>query len=72
MKCLEKDRNRRYETANDVAIDVQRYLHDEAVKACPPSTAYRVPNWLDDTRAPTDHGRNRRGVDEYRHDSGDQ
>src|SRR5438045_4350604 len=37
MKTLEKDRNRRYETANGLAQDVQRYLHDEAVQACPPS-----------------------------------
>jgi serine/threonine protein kinase/WD40 repeat protein len=42
MKALEKDRNRRYETANDFAIDVQRYLRDEPVRACPPSTAYRL------------------------------
>src|SRR5262245_36497263 len=42
MKCLEKDRNRRYETANSLAADVQRYLNDEAVLACPPSTWYRV------------------------------
>ena len=37
MKCLEKDRNRRYETANGFAADVQRYLNDEPVQACPPS-----------------------------------
>jgi serine/threonine protein kinase/Tfp pilus assembly protein PilF len=42
MKCLEKDRNRRYETASALAADVQRYLHDEAVEACPPSAAYRL------------------------------
>ena len=41
MKSLEKDRNRRYETANGLAADVQRYLNDEPVKACPPSAAYR-------------------------------
>jgi serine/threonine protein kinase/Tfp pilus assembly protein PilF len=41
MKCLEKDRNRRYETANALARDVERYLSDEPVQACPPSTAYR-------------------------------
>src|SRR5271157_5600734 len=40
MKCLEKDRNRRYETANDFAADVQRYLKDETVEACPPSAWY--------------------------------
>jgi serine/threonine protein kinase len=42
MKCLEKDRNRRYETANNLALDVQHYLHDEPVRACPPSAAYRL------------------------------
>jgi serine/threonine protein kinase len=41
MKALEKDRGRRYETANDFAMDVQRYLNDEPVQACPPSTWYR-------------------------------
>src|SRR6266516_2805045 len=41
MKALEKDRNRRYETANGFAADVQRYLDDEAVHACPPSATYR-------------------------------
>jgi eukaryotic-like serine/threonine-protein kinase len=42
MKALEKDRNRRYETANGLAMDVQRYLADEPVQACPPSTSYRL------------------------------
>jgi WD40 repeat protein/serine/threonine protein kinase len=41
MRCLEKDRNRRYETASALAADVQRYLHDEPVRACPPSKWYR-------------------------------
>jgi tetratricopeptide (TPR) repeat protein len=41
MKALEKDRNRRYETANGFAVDVQRYLADEPVHACPPSAWYR-------------------------------
>jgi hypothetical protein len=40
MKALEKDR-RRYETANGFAMDVQRYLADEPVLACPPSAGYR-------------------------------
>jgi WD40 repeat protein len=40
MKALEKDRNRRYETANDFAADVERYLNDEAVEARHPSAAY--------------------------------
>src|SRR5262249_36146530 len=41
MKCLEKERSRRYESASALAADVQRYLNDEAVQACPPSTWYR-------------------------------
>ena len=41
MKALEKDRNRRYETANGLAADIERYLHDEPVEACPPSAGYR-------------------------------
>jgi WD40 repeat protein len=41
MKALEKDRNRRYETASAFAADVQRYLNDEPVLACPPSAWYR-------------------------------
>src|SRR4029077_4265800 len=41
MKALEKDRNRRYETASAFAADVQRYLDDEPVQACPPSRWYR-------------------------------
>jgi tetratricopeptide (TPR) repeat protein len=41
MKALEKDRNRRYETASAFAADVQRYLKDEPVQACPPSAWYR-------------------------------
>src|SRR5262245_38486699 len=41
LKALEKDRNRRYETANAFARDVQRYLNDEPVLACPPSAWYR-------------------------------
>ena len=42
MKALDKDRNRRYETANGFAADVQRYLADEPVLACPPSVGYRL------------------------------
>ena len=42
MKALEKDRTRRYETANGLARDIQRYLTDEVVEARPPSTAYRL------------------------------
>jgi hypothetical protein len=42
MQCLEKDRSRRYETVSALAADVERYLHDEPVLACPPSTVYRL------------------------------
>src|SRR6266545_1940574 len=41
MKCLEKDRSRRYETANGLASDIQRHLNNEAVNARPPSAAYK-------------------------------
>ncbi len=41
MKALEKDRNRRYETATGLAADLRRYLDDEPVQACPPSGRYR-------------------------------
>jgi serine/threonine protein kinase len=42
MKALEKDRGRRYATANALARDVQRYLDDEQVEACPPTIGYRL------------------------------
>jgi len=42
MKCLEKDRTRRYETANGLAMDVQRHLNNEPVTARPPSNLYRL------------------------------
>ncbi len=41
MKALEKDRARRYETANGLALDIQRHLSNEPVLACPPSNLYR-------------------------------
>jgi hypothetical protein len=41
MKALEKDRARRYETANGLALDVQRFLADEVISARPPSSLYR-------------------------------
>jgi tetratricopeptide (TPR) repeat protein len=46
MKALEKDRSRRYETANGFAMDVQRYLADEPVLACPPSAGYRLRKYV--------------------------
>ena len=42
MKALEKDRTRRYETANGLALDVGRFLSDEPVLATPPSAPYRI------------------------------
>ena len=42
MKCLEKDRTRRYETANGVAQDIERHLKHEPVVARPPSMGYRL------------------------------
>jgi serine/threonine protein kinase len=41
MKALEKDRNRRYDSASALAADIQRYLDGEAIEACPPSRMYR-------------------------------
>jgi WD40 repeat protein len=42
MKCLEKDRTRRYETANGLAVDIQRHLANEPVSARQPSAAYKL------------------------------
>jgi serine/threonine protein kinase/WD40 repeat protein len=42
MKCLEKDRSRRYDTANGLAADLRRHLNNEPVTARPPSTAYKL------------------------------
>jgi len=46
MKCLEKDRTRRYETANGLAMDIERHLTHEPVVACPPSTVYRARKFI--------------------------
>ncbi|MGH7970599.1 MAG: protein kinase domain-containing protein, partial [Limisphaerales bacterium] len=46
MKCLEKDRTRRYETANGLAFDLERHLSNEPVLARPPSSAYRFQKLL--------------------------
>ncbi|HEV3078299.1 MAG TPA: serine/threonine-protein kinase, partial [Gemmataceae bacterium] len=51
MKCLEKDRTRRYETASGLARDLERHLHDEPVEACPPSASYRFGKLLRKHRA---------------------
>jgi tetratricopeptide (TPR) repeat protein len=46
MKALEKDRDRRYESASAFAADVQRYLNDEAVEACSPSAGYKLRKYV--------------------------
>ena len=46
MKCLEKDRTRRYETASALAQDIHRYLEGEAVEARPPTTTYRLQKFV--------------------------
>jgi serine/threonine protein kinase/Tol biopolymer transport system component len=46
MKALEKDRTRRYETANALAMDVQRYLRNEPVQAHGPSVTYQMQKFL--------------------------
>jgi serine/threonine protein kinase/tetratricopeptide (TPR) repeat protein len=51
MRCLEKDRTRRYETASALARDVERYLHDEPVEASPPGAGYRLRKLLRKHRA---------------------
>jgi WD40 repeat protein/serine/threonine protein kinase len=52
MKCLEKERGRRYETANGLARDVERYLADEPVSAGPPGAAYRLHKFVRRNRGP--------------------
>jgi len=42
MKCLEKDRSRRYDTAHSLALDLRRYLNHEPVEASPPSVVYQL------------------------------
>jgi tetratricopeptide (TPR) repeat protein len=51
MKALEKDRNRRYETAEALTADLRRYLDDEPVLACPPSVGYRLRKFARRNRA---------------------
>jgi eukaryotic-like serine/threonine-protein kinase len=46
LKALEKDRKRRYASASDLADDIGRYLHDEPVRAQPPSAAYRARKYI--------------------------
>src|SRR5262249_36214445 len=56
MKALEKDRSRRYETANALARDIQRYLADEVVEARPPSVPYRLRKFVHRHRGPVAAG----------------
>jgi tetratricopeptide (TPR) repeat protein/tRNA A-37 threonylcarbamoyl transferase component Bud32 len=51
MKCLEKDRRRRYDTANGLAMDIRRHLDDEPVVAGPPSASYRLRKFIKRNRA---------------------
>ena len=51
MKCLEKDRTRRYETANGLAMDIQRHLANEPVVARPPSVTYQLAKFIRRHRA---------------------
>ena len=46
MKCLEKDRNRRYRTADQLADEVRRFLHDEPVTAGPPNQLYLLSKFV--------------------------
>jgi serine/threonine protein kinase/tetratricopeptide (TPR) repeat protein len=52
MKALEKDRARRYETANALAVDIIHHLHDEPVEASPPGTIYRLNKLIRRHRGP--------------------
>jgi serine/threonine protein kinase len=52
MKCLEKERSRRYETANGLALEIQRYLADEPVLAGPPAASYRLRKFVKRNRGP--------------------
>jgi len=51
MKCLEKDRTRRYETANGLAADIVRHLRNEPVTAGPPSAGYKLHKFVKRNRA---------------------
>jgi eukaryotic-like serine/threonine-protein kinase len=51
MKALEKDRSRRYESASSLAHDIENFLNDEPVEACPPSASYRLKKFARKHRA---------------------
>ena len=46
LKCLEKDRGRRYQAASGLARDLEHYLADEPVEACPPTAGYRLRKYV--------------------------
>jgi serine/threonine protein kinase len=46
MKCLEKNRERRYESASSLVKDIQNYLNHQPVQASPPSSVYRLKKWV--------------------------
>ena len=52
MKALDKDRNRRYETASELALDLLRHLRDEPVLACPPSSIYQMRKFMRRNKGP--------------------
>jgi WD40 repeat protein len=52
MKSLEKDRTRRYESASQFAEDIQRFLADQPVLACPPSAAYKLRKFVRRNKGP--------------------
>ncbi len=56
MKALEKDRQRRYETASGLGLDIKRYLSGEAVLAAPPSNAYRFKKMIRRNKGPVAAG----------------
>lgn len=56
MRCLEKDPNRRYDSASELAADLERYLNHEPVDASPPSAAYRFKKFLRKRRGPVAAG----------------
>ena len=52
MRCLEKDRDRRYDTPNELAADLERHLRNEPVHAGPPTASYRLKKFARRHRAP--------------------
>ena len=56
MRCLEKDRTRRYESAGSLAEEIQRHLDDEPVTASPPSAVYRLQKFARRNRGPVAAG----------------